>query len=84
MKNLLPCTYRNLSARPQVLRISKAPLFVERTVFPNQCIVFQAQPDAVIEIHEEVTALPSDSFTCEELRALSVEDLFHLQTAEVA
>ncbi len=84
MKNLLPCTYRNLAKRPQVLRINEMSLFFERTVFPNQCIVFQAQPDAVIEIHEDVTALPSDSFTCEELRALSAEDLLPLQTAEVA
>ncbi len=84
MKTLSPCIYRNLASHPQVLRISEASLYFERTVFPNQCVAFEALPGSIIEIHEDVCAMPSDSFTFEELRALDAESLFQLQSLEVA
>jgi hypothetical protein len=85
MKTLFPCIYRNLANHPQVLRISEISLYFERTVYPNQCIAYEALPESVIEIQEDVIAMPSDSFTIdEEVRALDAESLFQFQTLEVA
>ncbi len=84
MKTLSRCIYRNLGTHPQVLRISEVSLYFEKTVYPNQCVTFEAMPDSIIEIHEDVSAMPSDSFTFEELRALDAENLFQFQTLEVA
>lgn len=84
MKNLSPCIYRNLATHPQVLRISEISLYFERTVFPNQCITFEAKPGSVIEIHEDICAMPSDSFTFDELRALNADSLSQFQSLEVA
>lgn len=84
MNNLVACTYRNLETYPQILRIAEARAYFERTVFPNQCISFQASPNSLVEIHDHVTCLPSDNFTCEELRAISVDSIRQFQAVEVA
>lgn len=84
MTNLVPCTYRNLASHPQILRIAEARAYFERTVFPNQCIAFHAPLDSVVEIHGDITCLPSDCFTCEELRAISVDSIRQFQSLEVA
>ncbi|MCS6959284.1 MAG: DUF1830 domain-containing protein [Pseudanabaenaceae cyanobacterium SKYGB_i_bin29] len=84
MNSLVPCTYRNLANHPQILRISDARAYFERTVFPNQCIVFDAPVGSIVEIHEDVTALPSDTICCEELRAVSADLLLQYQPAEIA
>ncbi len=83
MKDLVPCTYRNLASHPQVLRIAELPLYFERTVFPRQCIVFQAPRGSLVEIHDHITALPSDALPCEELRAINADSILQFQPLEV-
>ncbi|PZV16816.1 MAG: hypothetical protein DCF20_06565 [Pseudanabaena sp.] len=51
--DLSTCIYRNETAFVQIIRISQPNLtFLERSVFPNQCIHFSASVDALLEIYE--------------------------------
>lgn len=65
------CCYVNATSKVQVARITNIPnWYFERVVFPGQRLVFEAIPEAVLEIHTGMmaTAILSDKIICESLR----------------
>jgi Domain of unknown function (DUF1830) len=67
--NLL-CCYVNATSQIQVARITNIPnWYFERVVFPGQRLVFEALPQALLEIHSGMMAssLLSDTIPCERL-----------------
>jgi hypothetical protein len=67
--NLL-CCYVNATSQIQVARITNIPnWYFERVVFPGQRLVFEALPQALLEIHSGMmaSALLSDTIPCERL-----------------
>ena len=67
----ITCSYRNSTASLQVIRITNiANWYFERIIFPGQQLVFQAFPDALLEIHscETVTTILADRIPCQRLR----------------
>lgn len=70
----LTCCYTNRSGQIQIIRITNiANWYFERVVFPAQRLLFEANPDAVLEIHTGMmaSAILSDRLPCRELQ---VED----------
>lgn len=67
----ITCDYLNPTARLQVVRITNIPnWYFERIVFSGQRLVFQAFPEALLEIHtcETVTTILADRIPCNRLR----------------
>jgi hypothetical protein len=65
------CCYVNATSRIQVARITNIPnWYFERVIFPGQRLVFEAFPDALLEIHCGMiaSAILSDTISCETLR----------------
>ena len=65
------CCYVNATSKVQVARITNIPnWYFERVVFPGQRLVFEAMPEAVLEIHTGMmaTAILSDKIVCDRLR----------------
>ncbi|XHX80491.1 MAG: DUF1830 domain-containing protein [Stenomitos frigidus ULC029] len=65
--NSIVCCYVNASNRIQVVRISNIPnWYFERVVFPGQRLLFEAVPDAQLEIHTGTiaNAISSDRLAC--------------------
>jgi hypothetical protein len=70
------CCYVNGSSRIQIARISNIPSwYFERVVFPGQRLLFEAVPDAQLEIHTGAmtSAILSDHIACESLQVASEE-----------
>jgi hypothetical protein len=68
--NRLTCIYRNESKHIQIIRISaNTTSFLERAVLPNQCIQFDAQGDALLEVYERsmFSAIHCDTIPCYQL-----------------
>ena len=68
--NFLLCCYVNASSHIQVARITNIPnWYFERVVFPGQRLVFEALPQAQLEIHTGMMAssILSDTIPCERL-----------------
>jgi len=68
--NFLLCCYVNASSHIQVVRITNIPnWYFERVVFPGQRLVFEALPQAQLEIHTGMMAssILSDTIPCERL-----------------
>jgi hypothetical protein len=68
--NFLLCCYVNASSHIQVARITNIPnWYFERVVFPGQRLVFEALPQAQLEIHTGMMAssIISDTIPCERL-----------------
>ena len=64
------CCYVNATSKIQISRISNIDnWYFERVVFPGQRLVFEAPPEAVLEIHTGMmaTAILSDNIPCERL-----------------
>ncbi len=64
------CCYVNVTNNLQIIRITNIPnLHLERVVFPGERLMFEAVPEAKLEIHtnEMVTALVADTITCQQL-----------------
>jgi hypothetical protein len=64
------CCYVNTTNQIQVARITNIPKwYFERVVFPGQRLVFEALPEAVLEIHTGMmaSAILSDTIPCERL-----------------
>lgn len=64
------CCYVNATSKIQIGRISNIPnWYFERVVFPGQRLVFEAPPEAVLEIHTGMmaSAIISDHIPCERL-----------------
>lgn len=65
------CCYVNASSKIQVARIANIPnWYFERVVFPGQRLVFEAFPEALLEIHTGMmaSAILSDKIPCRRLR----------------
>ncbi len=65
------CCYVNASSKIQVARITNIPnWYFERVVFPGQRLVFEAFPEALLEIHTGMmaSAILSDTIPCRRLR----------------
>lgn len=70
-QNRILCCYVNATSQIQVARITNIPnWYFERVVFPGQRLVFEALPEALLEIHTGMmaTAILSDTIPCERLR----------------
>lgn len=68
-KSLL-CCYTNRTSRIQILRISDIPgYFLERSVMPQDTVLFEAPSEAHLEIHtsEIVGSILSDVIPCDHL-----------------
>jgi hypothetical protein len=65
------CCYVNVTGSMQVARITNVPnWYFERVVFPGQRLVFEALPEALLEIHSGMmaSAILSDTIACASLR----------------
>ena len=64
------CCYVNATSKIQIARISHIPKwYFERVVFPGQRLVFEAPPEAILEIHTGMmaSAVLSDNIPCDRL-----------------
>ncbi len=69
-QNQILCCYVNATSHIQIARISNiANWYFERVVFPGQRLVFEALPDALLEIHTGMmaSAILSDTIPCSRL-----------------
>ncbi|MGG6296282.1 DUF1830 domain-containing protein [Leptolyngbya sp. AN02str] len=65
------CCYVNATSKMQVARITNIPnWYFERVVFPGQRLMFEALPQAMLEIHCGVmaSAILSDTIPCAQIR----------------
>lgn len=74
------CCYVNATSRIQIGRITNIPnWYFERVIFPGQRLVFEALPQAQLEIHSGAmaSAILADIISCNQLRieAALEEDL---------
>ncbi len=70
-KDRLLCCYVNATSQIQIARITNIPnWYFERVVFPGQRLVFEALPEALVEIHTGMmaSAILSDTIPCDRLR----------------
>jgi hypothetical protein len=68
--DLFVCCYINATNQIQVARITNIPnWYFERVVFPGQRLLFEALPDAQLEIHTGMmaSAILSDTIPCSSL-----------------
>jgi Domain of unknown function (DUF1830) len=68
------CCYVNATSKIQIARISNIPnWYFERVVFPGQRLVFEALPQAQLEIHcgMMASAILADTIFCDRLRVES-------------
>src|ERR687885_657615 len=65
------CCYVNATSQIQIARITNIPnWYFERVVFPGQRLVFEAMPEALLEIHTGMmaSAILSDRIPCDRLQ----------------
>lgn len=64
------CSYVNTTSKTQIARITNiSSFYFERVVFPGKHLLFEAPPEAQLEIHTTmVTVILSDKIPCESLR----------------
>ena len=68
--NRIVCCYVNVTSQIQVARITNINnWYFERVVFPGQRLLFEAVPQALLEIHSGAmaSAILSDTIPCERL-----------------
>jgi hypothetical protein len=82
------CCYVNATSQIQVARITDVPnWYFERVVFPGQRLMFEAIPEAHLEIHTGMmaSAILSDTIPCSSLCVQEVmESEFFREEVEVA
>ncbi|MCU0534597.1 MAG: DUF1830 domain-containing protein [Hydrococcus sp. Prado102] len=69
-RNSILCCYVNATNQIQIARITNiAKWYFERVVFPGQRLVFEALPEALLEIHTGMmaSAILSDTIPCDRL-----------------
>ena len=67
----ITCHYVNATSKLQIVRIENiANWYFERVVFPGQHLMFQALPEAVLEVHtsEAATTILADRISCSSIR----------------
>ena len=65
------CCYVNASSRMHIARITNIPnWYFERVVFPGQRLVFEAPPEALLEIHKGsmASAILGDTIPCDSIQ----------------
>lgn len=70
-KDHILCCYVNATSQIQIARITNIPnWYFERVVFPGQRLVFEALPEALLEIHTGMmaSAILSDTIPCDRLQ----------------
>ncbi len=69
MSYAIDCSYRNSTSDIQVVRIGNVPnVRLERTIWPGHHLMFQAPPQAVLDIYTGVlTSVRIDSIPCSRL-----------------
>lgn len=70
-KQSIVCCYVNVTSQVQVVRITNVPdWYFERVSFPGQRLVFEALPDALLEIHTGMmgTSTLDDTIPCWQLQ----------------
>ena len=76
--NQILCYYANITNQIQVVRIENIPnWYFERVMFPGQRLMFEAWPEAVLEIHTGIVAnaILSDKIPCYVMRV--IEEVVH-------
>ena len=71
------CAYQNKTPTIEIARITNIPnWYFERVVFPGELILFEAVPEAVLEISScnNITGITSDRFLCDSLRFRHIPD----------
>ncbi|MEN9225217.1 MAG: DUF1830 domain-containing protein [Thermostichus sp. HHBFW_bins_43] len=72
----ITCSYINATSSIQVARITNIDnWYFERVVFPGQRLIFEAVPEAKLEIHTGMMAssILADTIPCEKLRVRETE-----------
>lgn len=67
----ISCSYKNSTSQIQIIRISNiANWYFERVIFPGERLLFEALPEAQLEIHtgRPVTAILADKIQCNRLK----------------
>ncbi len=65
------CSYKNKTPTVQIIRITNIPnWYFERVIFPGELLLFEAFPEAVLEIYisEEARPILGDRFLCDCLK----------------
>ena len=68
--NYILCCYVNATSQIQIARITNiANWYFERVVFPGQRLVFETEPEGILEIHSGMmaSAILSDTIPCAKL-----------------
>ena len=68
--NYVLCCFVNATSQIQIARITNIPnWYFERVVFPGQRLVFESEPQGVLEIHTGMmaSAILSDTIPCKKL-----------------
>jgi hypothetical protein len=68
--NHILCCYVNATSKIQIARITNiSNWYFERVVFPGQRLIFEALPEALLEIHTGMmaSAILSDTIPCDRL-----------------
>jgi hypothetical protein len=84
--NPICCYYVNPTNQIQIIRITNIPnWYFEKVVFPKQRLIFQAFPEAILEINTGImaSAILSDKIQCHLLHVKEEVSQLHLQ-ADVA
>lgn len=79
------CCYVNATSQIQIARITNiANWYFERVVFPGQRLVFEADPNAILEIHcgMMASAILSDTIPCSKLSLQQIEPPRNAATAD--
>ncbi|TVQ42203.1 MAG: DUF1830 domain-containing protein [Gloeocapsa sp. DLM2.Bin57] len=77
------CCYVNATSQIQVVRITNIPnWYFERVAFPGQRLVFEATPEALLEVHTGMmaSAILSDTIPCERLHIQDSEPVEEKKT----
>jgi hypothetical protein len=64
----LLCSYVNPTPSIQVARITNVPnWYFERVIFPDECLLFESLPDAIVEIYTSanVRTVPAHQLVCD-------------------
>lgn len=73
------CCYVNTTSQIQIARISNITnWYFERVIFPGQRLIFEAPPEAQLEIHtgKVSSAILSDNLSCIDLQIKEFADQF--------
>jgi hypothetical protein len=83
--DVILCAYVNHTSKLQIIRVTAFPIQqLERVVFPGQRLMFEALPDAQLEVLSGavVEALVADRICCSRLRVTESDAAFNKTTSD--